>query len=352
MDLIHGGDIAGFERLHGRAPLDFSASLNPLGMPAGVTRAARDAVDKAEPYPDPLCRKLREAMADKLSLNADWIFCGNGAADVIHRLTLARRPARALLVAPSFAEYERALHIAGCEIVYHDLDREGAFAIDKRYLERLTPDIDIAFLCQPNNPTGGLLDREFIVRALGRCEQNGTLLVVDECFVPFVDAPDSVGMTGWLGEHPSLFLLGSFTKLYAMAGLRLGFGLCSDIVLVEQVCAAGQPWSVSSVAQAAGLAALAEDAYVEESLAVVRRERQWLAEQLRALGIEPAGEANYLFFHTDIPRLADALAEDGILIRDCANFRGLRRGDYRIAVRSRDENARLIAALRRIAEKA
>jgi threonine-phosphate decarboxylase len=292
-------------------------------MPANVAQAARDAVGAAEPYPDPLCRSLREAMATRMAVEPEWIVCGNGAADIIHRLVLARRPARALLVAPSFAEYERALDCAGCDAVHHHLRRDNGFDLDEQYLECLTPGIDMAFLCQPNNPTGRAIPRATLLAALALAERNNTLLVVDECFVPFLDAPDAATLLPWLRQHPSLFLVGSFTKLYAMAGLRLGFGLCADAALIAALHGAGQPWSVSSIAQAAGLAALGEGGYVVRSRAFVRGEREWLREQLSAMGIVAMGDANSLFFHTAAPDLPARLAENGILIRDCANFRGL-----------------------------
>ncbi len=347
MELTHGGDGVGFALRYGRPPLDFSASLNPLGLPAGVARAAREAVDAAESYPDPLCRALRDAMSAAMGVRPEWIVCGNGAADVIHRLVLARRPARALLAAPSFAEYERALLLLGCDVAFHPLERGAGFAVDERYLARLTPGVDIAFLCQPNNPTGRAVPRDLLLAALRRAARNGTLLVVDECFVPFLDDPDAATLLPWLRDYPSLFLLGSFTKLYAIAGLRLGYGLCADAALVDALHGAGQPWGVSSVAQAAGAAALAETAYVAASRDYVRGERERLRGELSGLGIAATGEANYLFFHSDAPGLAGRLAEDGILIRDCANFRGLEAGDYRVAVRTRGENARLVAALGR-----
>lgn len=348
MELIHGGDVAGYELAHGRSPLDFSANLNPFGLPPGVARAARLAVDGAAAYPDPLCRKLRNALADHLGVGAERIVCGNGAADMIFRLMLAVKPAKALLTAPTFAEYENALRCAGAEIMFHALARERGFSPGDDLLDALRPDLDIVCLCQPNNPTGLLIDRDLLLEILRRCERNRTLLLVDECFVPFVDNPEKASLLPLAPEHPGLAILGSFTKLYAMAGLRLGFAVCSDPLLVDALYRAGQPWSVSSVAQAAGCAALSETAYVTESLAALRREREWLRGEFAGMGIRCAGEANYLFFHCDCPGLRDALAGEGILIRDCGNFRGLGRGDYRVAVRLREDNERLILAMRQI----
>lgn len=345
MELIHGGDVTGYELAYGRPPLDFSASLNPFGLPCGVAAAAREAIDRSVPYPDPLCRKLRAALADRLGIGEESIFCGNGAADVIFRIALARRPKKALLTAPTFAEYEKALRCSGADIAYHFLKRKNAFALGRDFLETLTPDIGIAFVCQPNNPTGQLVDRELLREILKRCEDNGTLLALDECFVPFVDRPEEVSLLSSISAHPLLLIIGSFTKLYAMAGLRLGYAACSDRRFMEHIDRAGPPWSVSTVAQAAGLAALEETAYVSASLAALRAEREWLSGRLTAMGIASTGSANFLFFHCAYPNLHRSLADQGILIRNCGNFRGLTQGDFRIAVRLRHENEALIDAL-------
>lgn len=346
----HGGDVAGYELAYGRKPVDFSASLNPFGMPEGVRRAARRAVDDAAAYPDPECGRLRRGLAEDLGVKAEWILCGNGAADVLFRIMLGARPARGLVTAPAFSEYENALVCAGAEVLFHPLSRVNDFLLDDGILAALAPDVDVVCLCQPNNPTGQTIRRDLLAAILSRCEENGTLLVMDECFVPFVDADQDVSILSRVRDFSRLVVVGSFTKLYAMAGLRLGFAVSSDAAFLDRMRRAGQPWSVSSIAQAAGCAALGERAYVEESLAALRVEREWLVRQFAGMGIHCLGEANYLFFSCGRKNLHQALAEKGILIRDCGNFRGLRAGDYRIAVRGRGDNEKLIAAVKTFLE--
>lgn len=352
MELIHGGDVAGYEMRYGRPPLDFSASLNPLGTPPAVAEAARKAVADAAPYPDPLCRRLSAALADSLGVDAQTVFCGNGAADVIYRFVLARRPRTALIPAPSFAEYEQALRCVECATVFHPLSRADGFRLDESVLEKITDDIDVVFLCQPNNPTGQPVEPEFLAAILQRCEATGTILFLDECFCCFVDEPERHSLMHRIGDSRNLFILGSFTKLYAMAGLRLGYGVCGDAGLMARLYAMGQPWTVSNVAQAAGLAALGETEYVNGSLRLLRREKERFASILTALGLEIIGSgANYLFFHSDIPDLFPRLADAGILIRDCSNFRGLGPGYFRVAVRKREDNDCLVAALRTLMDQ-
>lgn len=344
-ELVHGGDWAGFEMEYGAPPLDFSSNVSPLGLPEGVRRAAAEALWDAERYPDPLCRELRRAIAEAEGVSVDWCLCGGGSADLIYRAALAVRPGRALVTAPGFAEYAAALELVRCDTAHYPLKEETGFALDRDFLNAVTPDTDIVFLCQPNNPTGQSVPRSLLASLLERCREVRALLVVDECFCDFLDDPGAYAMKGWLGEYENLLILKAFTKLYAMAGLRLGYCLCACAPLLDAMRTAGQPWAVSGPAQAAGAAALRETGYVQAVRTLISRERSWLGGELTRLGfwVIP-GEANYLLFFSPKP-LAEPLRRRGILIRDCGNYRGLRSGWYRAAVRAHEENCRLTAAL-------
>ena len=346
--LIHGGDWAGFEREYGRLPLDFSSNVSPLGLPEGVRKAAMDALACAPRYPDPLCRALRAAIGEKEGVPADWCLCGGGCADLIYRAVLAKRPRRAVVTAPAFAEYEAALALAGSRIGFYPLREENGFQIQPDFLEYITPETDMVFLCEPNNPTGRTTPKPLLLDILARCRETGTLLAVDECFGCFLDRPEDHSLTGLLGEHPRLLIFKAFTKLYAMAGLRLGYCLCGDTALLEAMGRAGPPWSVSGPAQAAGLAALKETEYARSVRDLARTERPRLRAQLERLGFRVVpGEANYLLFRSPVP-LSGPLKRRGVLLRDCGNYRGLEDGWYRAAVRGREDNDRLAAALAEI----
>lgn len=346
--LEHGGDWTGYEQVYGAAPLDFSANVSPLGLPEGVRKAVLSALPDAGRYPDPLCRALRSAIARVEGVDPAWCLCGSGAADLIYRVVLAKRPRRALLTAPTFSEYEAALGLASCQVTCITLRRENGFLLWPECLEAITPGLDLVFLCEPNNPTGRTTPRPLLLEILARCREVDALLVVDECFGSFLDCPADHTLCGALEEYRNLLLLKAFTKFYAMAGLRLGYCLCSDTALLQAMRRAGPPWAVSSLAQAAGLAALNEGAYVEAVRTLIRRERPWLADALEGLGCEVIpGEANYLLFSPPLP-LLEPLRQRGILVRSCANYRSLDGSWYRTAVRTHRENQQLIAALAEI----
>lgn len=342
MKLVHGGDWAGYRAEFGCDALDFSANVSPLGLPAGVAAAITNALPTADRYPDPLCRELRAALAGAEGVPADWILCGNGAADLIFRLALAVRPRRALLPAPTFAEYEAALQTVGCAVRRVFLREENEFAVTEEFIDAVTPETDIVFLCQPNNPTGQVTPPALVERLVRRCAECGAVLVVDECFLDFLPDRDAWTAKQLLRDAPHLIILKAFTKLYAMAGVRLGYALCGDAALLEKMRGAGQPWAVSSLAQAAGLAALQETAYAGTVRALIAEQRPRMAAGLRALGLRVMdGQANYLLFRAT-PDFGEKLRRRGAVVRSCANYPGLDAAWYRTAVRTAEENTRLL----------
>lgn len=345
----HGGDIYGASLKVGGPVLDFSANLNPLGMPQGIRRALVEGLDACEHYPDPFCRELRAGIAKEEGVPGEWVLCGNGAADLIFRLSYALRPQRALMPSPTFSEYEQALRCAGCDIAFHPLKSKNRFLLQEDFLQYDLCGMDLVVLCNPNNPTGGLIPRELLERIARRCREEKCFLLLDECFVSLTDDPEGNTLSSCLLGNPYLILLKAFTKLYAMPGIRLGYALCSNRELLGQMEACAQSWSVSAPAQLAGIQALGEKEYRRQTRELLRKERAYLLKGLKELGVTAyGGEANFILFYLpDDRELADRmLRRHGIMIRDCRNFRTLENGGYyRIAVRTRQENEQLLQAL-------
>ena len=348
MELVHGGDWAGYRARFGHDALDFSANVSPLGLPQGVADAIVAALPTADRYPDPLCRELRTALSRAEQLPEPWILCGNGAADLIYRLVWAFNPRRALLPAPTFAEYAAALESVGCEVKRKTLHEADDFAVTEAFVQAVNQSIDLVFLCQPNNPTGQITPPELVQRLVRRCADCGAVLVVDECFLDFLQQRDALTAKPLLQAAPNLVILKAFTKLYAMAGVRLGYALCANTALLAKMQAAGQPWGVSSLAQAAGAAALRETAYADAVRALIADQRPRLAAGLRALGLQVIeGSANYLLFRAP-ETLGAALQQRGVCLRSCGNYPGLSAGWYRTAVRTAPENEQLLQTMREV----
>lgn len=335
----HGGDIY----TNAEIRLDFSINVNPLGMPEAARRALFATADALTRYPDPQCRALRQALAEKYGIAPEAILCGNGAADMIFRVCACLKPKKALILAPTFSEYERPVKLFGGEMVEYRLNEADGFALTDDILEALTPDVELFFLCNPNNPTGRLAPFDLLRRIVADCAKNGTLLMVDECFLEFTDGPSMVPL---LREFPNLLILNAFTKLYALAGLRLGYLLCADTGLLSRIAAFGAEWSVSAAAQAVGLAALEEPTWAERTRSLVQEERTYMRKSLTTLGLTvfPA-DANFLLLKSHVP-LHGPLKKRGILVRNCDNFSGLNEQFIRIGLKTRDENEELLQALK------
>ena len=348
MHANHGGDILSFVERYGAEPLDFSANTNPLGPSPAAIAAATRALAQADRYPDPRCRALVRAIAQHEGVDASAVVCGNGASDLIWRIATALAPERALLCAPTFSEYEEALRSAGCAVTYHDLRDEDGFAPT----EALADDVDafcslggrrVVFLCEPNNPTGICTPRPVIDAVIARCAQAGATVVVDECFNGFLDDPAAHTVVPLVATTPNLVVLKAHTKIYGMAGLRLGYALCSDARAIECIAQTGPTWPVSTIAQEAGVAAFADVDYLDRARAIIAAERPRLAAALREAGcrVYPS-EANYLLVEAPCASFGDDLARRGILVRPCANYRGLTDRHFRIAVRTPADNDKLI----------
>lgn len=344
MKLIHGGDWAGFQTEYGKAPLDFSANISPLGLPEGVRTAAVQALETAEFYPDPLCRKLRAALAEHHGVPAENIVCGNGASDLIYRLCRTLHPKSAAVFVPAFAEYALALRESGCAVTEIALSEE--FQLTEKQIAMIPSDCELLFLCNPNNPTGLLTDHKTLGTLLRLCRARGMTLCVDECFLDFCENAAAHSLVRTLQNHPGLVILKAFTKTCAMAGLRLGYALCGSAELADKLQNSGPPWAVSAIAQAAGISALCETNYVNQLFALINFERPRMAAALTGLGLRVVpGEANFLLFQSDDTALAEKLRGRGILIRDCSDFAGLTAGWYRTAIRTAAENDVLLKAL-------
>ena len=337
----HGGDIYG----NPDVVMDFSVNTNPFGMPESIRQTFISRIGEFEHYPDPKCRELCAAIAGHELLPQEWVSCGSGAADLIYRLCQVIKPQKALLCAPTFSEYERALNQVECQITYHALSEENDFALIDEIIGDLEPDIQMLFLCHPNNPTGRLIPDTLLECILQKAKKNGTVVVVDECFLDFTGG---ISAKRFLAAMPELVVLKAFTKMYAVAGLRLGYLLASDKTLHMKLFAAAQCWSVSVPAQIAGVAALECSSLPGKTRRLIIKERRFLSDSLAKLGILVfPSDANFLLIKSKKP-LYEPLLKKKILIRHCGNFRGLNDFYYRICVKTRTENKYLIQAIEEV----
>ena len=349
---LHGGDI-----YRNNVKYDFSTNINPLGTPQSVLYAMKESLNSCSNYPDVNCEKLRDALAlyEKVSQNA--ILCGNGAAELIFSLAFAVKPKKALIQAPTFAEYEQALRAQGCEIEYFYTKKESDFKVTREILNQLDEELDMIFLCSPNNPTGIVIDSELLNEICDTCKKNDIIIVVDECFQEFLEKKESI--IPKISENENIVILKAFTKIYALAGIRLGYLVTYNEEIITKIQNITQPWNVSLVAQAAGQASLKETEFVKKTIDYITKGREALCENLNRLNFKVyPSKANYILFEINEMVMGiegktfyEQCLEKGILIRDCSNYVGMNHGFYRIAVRTTEENNALIKVFEELVEK-
>jgi threonine-phosphate decarboxylase len=358
----HGGDIYSYHGIK-----DFSANINDRGMPPAVRLAAVESADTWLHYPDPQYRLLRKALAERenvLSKKADaklddaHIICGNGAAELMFSLSAALQPKAALLAAPSFFEYEQALASVGCRISRFHLQEEEGFTLTEAFLGAIDAQTDLIILGNPNNPTGQVIPVDVLRRLFEICQKNGIFLVLDESFFDFLTVEDrarTVEGVQLISEYDRLMVLKSFTKMYAMPGLRFGYGICSDQMLLARMREKMQPWNVSSVAEAAAREAAAQISFAEESAKRTEKHRTQMKRWMEEAGYRVfPSDTNFLLFRGP-QNLQNYCIDQGYLIRDCSNFPGLEdeNGErfFRVCVRSEAKNKKLCQVLQSALEQ-
>jgi cobyric acid synthase CobQ/L-threonine-O-3-phosphate decarboxylase len=346
----HGGNLRELATRTGRRPeeiLDFSANINPLGPPEWLRAVVNAELGSVVHYPDPHSTELVSALALRHGIDREELLVGNGSTEILYLIPRAVRLGRAVVPVPSYADYGSSARGAGMEVETLLLRESEGFLLNAGALDSLLRGGELVYLCQPNNPTGLLLDAGALRETARR--HPSSLFLVDEAFGEFVDGMDSLTRD----RLANVIVLLSLTKIYAIPGLRLGCAV-ADARVAEAVRRIQPPWSVNAMAQAVGVEALRDEAYVSRSRVRVGELRKGLASALRSipgLTVYP-GQANFLLVRldrgdTDARTLADRMLDDGIAIRVCHNFAGLDKRFFRLAVRTEEENARLCRSLRR-----
>jgi len=351
LDRTHGGNVDAWARSAGVEVgelLDFSASINPLGPPSSAREAFVESYAEILRYPDPYGDKLKEALAERHGLSPAEVLIGNGSTQLIYLLCAALRPLNALIVGPAFSEYANALTLIGAKVASFNLSPDNGFQFStKRLSAAWDKDCDIVFLATPNSVTGQMIAKVEIEKVAHIALARKTMVVIDEAFVDFVETESIKAL---VRRNPYLIVLRSLTKYYALPGLRLGY-LLGETGKVAELAAYQEPWSINGPALNVALASLKDSSFATKTERWLERERKFLFERLTALeGLHPlASRTNFLLVkiersHGDALRLRSFLLQKNILIRACDTF-GLGVNYFRIAIKQRKDNQRLLAAL-------
>jgi threonine-phosphate decarboxylase len=327
--------------------LDFSANINPLGQPPGLKEHLFENFPATIHYPDVDASNLVSELSSQTGLPPEAILPGAGSTPHIRMLARFFRPKRPLIMGPAFAEYEESLLAASLKPLHiYAREKDGFLPQPKSVDEigRLEP--DLVFLANPANPTGRLAPEETIEALLGYARRSKATLVIDEAFIDFT-------RRGSIQEevlrNPGLIILRSLTKVFAVPGLRLAY-LAANPRLCKAFKAQMEPWPINFMALEAGIYSLRLKSFMEGTAAETERLRPVLQKALSPWGGLTPSDANFVLMKVHDPdknkeKIVHGLYREGILVRDASNFRGLKEGFLRFAVRPEQEIKRLSQAL-------
>ncbi len=366
---FHGGNIYKiFREKNMDKILDYSSNINPYGLPENLKKEIFEKLFVLERYPDPDYIELREKIAEKNNLNIENIIVGNGATEIIFLFMKILSPKKVLIVSPTFGEYERAIKAStlandSLEINYFELKETENFVLNVKNLEtELENNYDLLILCNPNNPTGQFLKLKKLEEILKICEQKNTKLFVDEAFVEFVEDWENESIINSKENKENLFVIRAFTKFFAIPGLRLGYGICFNNNLLKKMLEKKEPWSVNNIADLAGKTVLDDENYIQKTKEWIKDQKKYMYENLNKIeGLRAyKTEVNFILLKIednllekglDVKNLRKKMLEKGILIRDASNFIYLNKHYFRLAIKDKLNNEKVIETLTSILKK-
>ena len=379
---FHGGNIYKvFREKNLKEILDYSSNINPYGIPESLKKRITENLEILERYPDPDYVELREKLANLNNVNLSDIILGNGATEIIFLFMKVINPKKILIVSPTFGEYERAVKAVGTsrnsidlscsddnknienkeiEIEYFELKESDDFNLNIGNLKNeLEKKYDLLIICNPNNPTGKFLKLAQTEEILKECNKYDTKLFIDEAFIEFLADGMKKSIINTEENKKNLFVTRAFTKFFAIPGLRLGYGMYFDKELEKKISEKKEPWSVNNIAEIAGLTVLDDTEYIEKTLKWITKEKIYMYEKLNEIsGIKVyETEVNFITGKIDeklfleglnVKILREKMLEQGILIRDASNFKFLDERFFRLAIKDRASNDRVIKVLKEI----
>ena len=367
---FHGGNIYKvFREKNIKGIMDYSSNINPYGIPESLKKRITENLEVLERYPDPDYVELRQKLANMNKVNLSDIILGNGATEIIFLFMKVINPKKILIVSPTFGEYERAVKATGIsgdienkkiEIEYFELKESDDFKLNIENLKNeLEKKYDLLIICNPNNPTGKFLKLVQTEEILKECNKYDTKLFIDEAFIEFLEDGMKESIINTEGNKKNLFVTRAFTKFFAIPGLRLGYGMYFDKELEKKISEKKEPWSVNNFAEMAGLTVLDDAEYIEKTLKWIAEEKIYMYEKLNKISGMKVYETEVNFITGKIDEklfseginvkvLREKMLEQGILIRDASNFNFLDERFFRLAIKDRASNERVIEAMKEI----
>ena len=353
---FHGSDIekiAAYFQIPVDSIVNFGANVNPLGISGKVTSALAENLDVLSTYPDREYSSLRQVIGNYCLVDSKHIMVGNGTSELIALLIEQSFPKKTLILGPTYSEYERELSFSTSIIEYHNLGPEDNFIFNLDDLvDKLSNNYDLLIICNPNNPTSTFIDSKVINEILTACKKHNTFVMIDETYVEFVPGYKNLSSMSLIDNFDNFMVLRGVSKFFAAPGVRLGYGVTSNTLLLQNMKSAQVPWSLNSIGAYAGEVMLVDTSYIDATKALIEKEKRHILSELNKIsGIhvyEPY--ANFILVQIIKENITAndvfvACLEKGLLIRDCSSFQNLHGEFFRFCIMNPESNSRLLHAL-------
>ncbi len=353
---FHGSDLEIIEKIYNIRKEDiinFAANVNPLGISPKLKKTLSERIDSIMSYPDREYTLLREKISEYVDADMTDIIVGNGSTELISLFIQIMKPKKALIVGPTYSEYEREISLGGGSSLYYRLEEENDFRIDIQSLEReLTPDVDLLVVCNPNNPTSTAITKDDMRSILDICKSKGIFVMVDETYVEFADDVNSISSVQLSRFYNNIIILRGISKFFAAPGLRLGYAICGNSDLLKEINKRKNPWTINTLAAVAGEIMFTDEEYINKTWQLISSERKRICGILKTCPYikfyNPS--ANFVLIKTlknDVTslNLFEAAIKQGFMIRDCSTFPFLNNKFIRFCFMMPEQNDALIKTL-------
>ncbi len=334
--------------------IDFSTNTNSLGFPEEINKIILDNMPYIKYYPDPDCMYLRHSISKHLDINYKNIIAGNGSSELFYSAINTIKPSKVLLLAPSFSEYEKASKSSDASVSYINYERkDNEFYIDIKKILKKLPETDLLIIGNPNNPTGSIIEHEVLIFLIRKSQENNCFVFIDEAFIDFTENGKELSLIGNILDNDNIIVFRSLTKIFSIPGLRLGYA-ATNINMIEKIRAHQPDWPVNLFAQVVSAELVKNEDFIKKTIKIVEGEKHFLYSNISEIkSLKPyKSHANFLIIEILKTGLnsktlkSKLLYGNNILIRDCSNFKNLKNNFFRIAVKTRPENEKLISVLR------
>ena len=353
---FHGSDLEKIENTFGIKKeniISFSANVNPLGVSPELRTELAGHIDAITSYPDREYTELRKSIGAYCGCDYKNVIVGNGCTELISLFIQITAPQKALLLGPTYSEYERELKLCGGSLNYFFLKEEEDFLLDvPAFLQEINAETDLVIICNPNNPTSSALSHDKMEQILKHCQSTGTYVRVDETYVEFAPDIEEISAVSFLDTYDNLIILRGTSKFFAAPGLRLGYAMTHNEHLIQEINTNKNPWMINSLAVVAGITMFSDTDYIQKSTALAQSERKRLTKIFSESGkykVYPS-YGNFILLkildeEVTSSDLFEKAIKKGLMIRDCSTFPTLSDRYIRMCFMKPEDNDKLVRVL-------